>query len=442
MDEVDYGYFDAYMVFWSLGRFPDHLYDMCHSSQDVEFRPKAYNFPGIRNTEIDSRVEIIKTSLNHTAKMIAAYEVQELLYDETSEDSLSYMQLYSRIYFNGFNPNLRGIVNSPGYGADNGATYLNLHWAEGTELLVDPPTDNRTKLVWTWGEPPERLNPCYASTVYAWDVMGKTMDGFMDVNPYTHEDLGSMADDWLVEEWAGQGPHSNATWMNITYWIREDVMWQDGNPFTADDAKFNWEFLKDNEIPRYTSTWEFIQWVEVIDDYTVKVVLNTTSQFLLYDVAGVAALLPPPVWEPYDGQDLIDILAYNPSTDTTPKAGMGNWFGTPQGASTCLYGTGPWVFDYYDEVGLAGQWHQFPGYFLLTDDIIAERTEMFHRVGDVDRDGEVWTYDQSIIGIKFGLIDGLDPGYDIDVDVTKDGIIDVFDVSRVNYFYGDKRDWP
>ena len=434
MDKVDTGLFDAYMVFWSLGRFPDHVYDMCHSSQDVLIRPHAYNAPGIHSDEIDALVTIIKTSLDHTAKMEAAYEVQRLLYDPSCDQALAYMLLYSRILFNAFNPDLRGIVKSPGYGSDNTWTWLNMYWEPGTERY----TDGKTVINWIEGEEPERMNPCYASTVYAWDIIDKTLDGLMDVNPYTHEDLSAMAEDWEVEN--SDTPYPGG--MNITYYLRKDVFWQDGNPYTANDAKFNWEFFRDNEIPRYLATWQYIKDVEVIDDYTVKVLLNTTSQFLLYDVAGIAAVLPPPVWTPWDGADLALILGYDPSIDTTEPTGAGPWWGTAEGPNTCLYGTGPFIFDYYDPVGMVAEIHSWGGYYKATEDISNHKTEMFHSCGDVDRDGSIWTYDQGIMGQKYGMMKDIDPAYDPDVDVTNDGIIDVFDISLVNYFYGDQKEWP
>jgi ABC-type transport system substrate-binding protein len=622
MAEVDEALFDCYMVFWSLGRFPDHLYDMCHSSQDVYYYPKRYNKPGINDPEIDRLVEIIKKSLNHADKMAAAYDVQEMLYDPTTSDSaMSYMQLYSRIYFNGFNEDLRGIINSPGYGAANGWTYANMHWAEGKEHLT---AEGKTLINWIWGEPPELLNPCYASTVYAWDVIDKTLDGFIAVNPYTHVDKPSMASKWVVQKWAREdwlatildppiegidthwhesypkystnwfiddwvdngdmvfstsdyvllkgdprlyhvdgvtwdikvealdygynelilkGPsvnyvtptlvptpgmlftelwsmedgHDNfgtvhtvtdwldtgdvpsgdltrsdyiqldGTWyhtdsvtitleldwndddvadkyiefvglneeltgMKISFWIRPGTFWQCGRPFDAYDAKFNWLFLRDNQIPRYTSFWEYVDDVAVVDNQdlnpdleALKVVIyfSITSQFLLYDAAGSCAILPPPVWEPWDGQPLADILAYDPSIDTTPKAGMGPWFGAGQGhPSTCLYGTGPFVFEYWDPVGMVVEMHQSVTYFETSHEMQEQLEDMFYAVGDINRDGLVWADDRGQMGLLFGMIKGLDPEYDENVDVNKDGIIDMGDITVANYFFGKQKEYP
>jgi ABC-type transport system substrate-binding protein len=102
------GHFDLFMVFYSLGRFPDHLYDMCHSSFDSRIQPEGRNAPGIHSDELDEACETIKYSLDHDAKIAAAYAAQEMLYlQEYPEAAFSYMLLYSRILFNGFKPGLK-----------------------------------------------------------------------------------------------------------------------------------------------------------------------------------------------------------------------------------------------------------------------------------------------------------------------------------------------
>jgi len=438
MDDVGIGDFDMYMVFWSLGRFPDHLESMCHSDHDVAVVPNDYNSPGCNDPDLDAAVRTIITSLNHTEKLEAAYEAQRILYSEDYPNAaFAYLQLYSRIMFNGFNPDLRGIVNSPGYGSANGWTYMNIRWAEGLERTEG----GETIVEWIWGEEPELLNPCSASTVYAWDVIDKTLDGMINVNPYTHEDMPWMATDWSITSWPDQGPYSNETWMNLTFTLRDDVYWQDGNPYTASDAEFSLEFLRDNEIPRYMGMWQWLHDVEVLDTYTFRAIMTTTSQFLIYDVAGEAALLPPQVWEPLDGQPLTTIMQYNPSTDTS-ATGMGPWFGTGDGyASTHLFGTGPFVFEFYNPSLMSGDLHQFKGFFLSTAVIGDLKTEMFHSVGDVNRDGTVWGDDRGRMGALFGVF-SFEPEYDIDVDVNEDDIIDMGDISLANWFFGDQKEYP
>lgn len=678
MDEcVDYGRFDAHMVFWGLTRFPDHLYDFLHSSMDSVLNPGMVNHPGTHNDEIDRLVTILKTSLDHDEKLDACHEVQRLLYDpDECTSALPYMLLYSRIYFNAFHPNIDGIVRSPGYGSDNGYTRMNMHWIPGTELYM--PDGERTVIDWIAGLPPEIFNPGYASTVYTWLILDYVLDGLMGVNPYTHADTPSMAEDWGTQKWAteedvdellagavlgsdwhedwptwsqdwnmtswtdtdlsgdltvgdvvdfdgdaskyrivdmtwdikvenksepynelklsgtdlalsrpptpisvpagilntfwheeyptrstkwkvtafadntdGVLSRSDQLWLNNThevhvdsvtvtihlnriavvdesvgtgtgtrtvfyldykpvvpateivyfngtptvaytmdyvagkitfttapaknmritadyiptdgvidkvmefagtgmkvwYRLRKDVFWQDGTPYTAEDAKFNWLFLRDNRIPRYTATWKWIDDVSVVTDYKVVVYLNTTSQFLLYDLAGLAALFPPPVWSWMNNIPEADrqafILAYEPDKNTTKPPGAGALFGTASGPKTQLYGTGPFIFDNYDPVNFVSEIRQNPLYFELTEDIENRKVDMFHKIGDVDYDGTIWAVDRGRMGALFGVNKYLHPTrYDPDVDVNSDDWIDIVDISLANFFFGDQRTWP
>jgi ABC-type transport system substrate-binding protein len=422
--------FDAYMLCWSLGRFPDHLYDLCHSSQ---ISPAGSNAPGINDPELDSLVETVMYSLDHEAKLAACHEIQERLYDESYSYAFAYINMYSKVSFNAFNPGLRGIVNSPGFGSDNMWTFLNMHWEQGhPDERIE---DGNSTVIWCLADEPETPNPLSASTVYTWEILNQIYDPLMAINPYNHIDLPWLADSWEMVETPGG--------MNVTFWLNSTAEWQDGNPYTAEDAKFNWLFLRDNQIPRYTPTWEHIVDVEVLTPGTggvVRAILDVTSQFLIYDLASTAALLPPPVWSWLNGRPLDEILAYDPSTNTTTPTGAGPRFGT-EWCPTQLYGTGPFVFDYYDIVDMAAEMTANRYYFKTTDEIQAELVEMFWACGDVNRDGVVDQTDRDRVEAAYGCVRG-EPCYDPDCDFNSDGIIDIFDLSIVDYFMGKRREYP
>lgn len=438
LDDVEIGDFDMYMLFWSVGRFPDHLYYMCHSDCDP-IQPsdgwRIYNFPGIHDPELDEAVGTIVTSLDHMEKVAAAYEAQNILYNESHPlAAFSYMQLYSRNYFNAFNPDLRSIINSPGYGSDNSWTHMNLNWAPGTERTEG----GETIIEWIWDEEPELLNPCFADTIYAWDIIDKTLDSLITVDPFTHEDMSWLAEDWTVDEWPNQGPNGES-WMNVTFWLRKDVFWQDGNPFTASDVEFSWKFLRDNTIPRYIGLWQFLEDAVVIDNYTVRAVVSAMNQFLLYDLADTAALLPPQVWDWLNGEPLTTIMEYDPTANTTST---GPWFGLGTGfASTHLFGTGPFVFESYNPNSLVADLHQSVSYYLTSDEISDLKTEMFHKIGDVDRDGEIGILDLSRQALAYFTWPP-NPLYDADADVNSDGIVDMRDIALTACHYGEQREFP
>jgi len=344
-------------------------------------------------------------------------------------------------------------VNSPGYGSDNTWTFLNMRWESGhaNERIED----GDSTIVWCLGETPERHNPLYGHTVYVWEIMGLVLDSLYAVNPYTHADVYWVATDWDIEgpitetitldsENRLLGLSAGATvdvidGMKCTYWIRDDVDWHDGNDYTVHDAEFNLEFFRNNEIPRYMATWENIVDVQVAGN-RVTVYVNETGQFSVYDFASIAAMLPPPVWAPLDGKTLPEILAYDPANNLTKPTGAGDLFGTDD-CPTQLYGTGPFIFEFYDPVEQYAELHANRKYWKSTFDVQTLKTEMFHAIGDVDRNAEIWSEDRVRYSLAYGWTSG-EMGYNADADLNGDGIVDALDGILINFYWGDKKEYP
>ncbi|CAN5590365.1 peptide ABC transporter substrate-binding protein [soil metagenome] len=60
---------------------------------------------------------------------------------------------------------------------------------------------------------------------------------------------------------------------NFVIWkLKEGVTWHDGEPFTAEDVRLTWEYVTNPDTTATTvATFEPVESVEVIDDYTVQV---------------------------------------------------------------------------------------------------------------------------------------------------------------------------
>ena len=445
--------FEICFVGINVDRFPDFLYELCHSSQDCREYPWRHNAPGLCDPELDNLAETVRFSLDHDTKVAACQEIQERLCNESYDYAFAYVPAYSKMCFGAYQPGLLGIVNTEGHGSDNMWTYLNIQWEPGhpNERIEA----GNTVVIWCLQDEPERLNPTYAGSTYAWTIMNPIFDPLIAVNPYTHEDVPWLAESWSLEEFTGTvmldsdnrylgipagGTVEVTNGMNVTFNLNSTVEWHDGNLYTPSDAEFNLEFLRNNQIPRYTSMWQHVVDVQVMDATTFVVVSDTTSQWLLYDFAGDAALLPPPVWAPLDGKPLNEILGYDPSTNMTKPTGAGPRFGTVD-CPTQLYGTGPFIFDYYDPYA---QYADMPAnryYFKSTAEIQSQLVEMFHAIGDVNRDGEVWGWDMATFRAAYGSVLG-EPEYNPDADLNQDGIVDAGDGELTGYYWGYKRTYP
>ncbi len=434
--------FDIFMIFWRMGRFPLQLYDMCHSS---EYVPGSDHAVGLNDPILDDLLETMKYSLDHEAAVAAAWEAEARIYDPQYEQALPYMLLYSRVYFNGAARYLDGVVNSPGYGSDNIWSWLNWRW--NTVDNMRPGTGDDL-VIYCNGEEPQTLNPLAGSTVYEANIVDPCFDAGILVDPNTHADVV-----WQYSAFPTiVGPITETTpngvyiedGMSVEFHIRNDIYWQDGQKFDADDAIFSLNFLKDHEIPQLIGVWQDIADIYKVDQLTFKVWANNTSPFHVYNWDGGAFQCPPQVWEWLDGADLSTILGYSPDLNTTSTGGP--WFGTAMGPGTHLFGTGPYVFEGYDPSGMYTDLHGWdadganPGYFKSTAEIAAIKTEMFHSCGDVDRDGWIWAGDKHDYGLSFGKTLG-QTGYDPDADLNEDDLVDWEDGAIIGAFWGKKKEY-
>ena len=442
--------FDMYMMFKRLDRFPLQLYTMCDSSQYV---PGADNAVGLNDAVLDNLVRTVKYSLNRTQAVEAAWAAQERLYDPQYPQALPYMMLCSRFDYSAARSELLGNVNSLGIGAENVWTWLNWRW--GTADGMRPGTGDST-VIYCNGEPTAIPNYLNKTAEYKADIIEPTQDTGLRVDPYTNKDVV-----WQYSEYPTIiGPITETTpngvsivnGMSVTYRIRNDIYWQDGNKFEADDAIFSLNFLRNNQIPRYISVWQDIADIYQVDALTFKVWANNTSPYHVYNWDRGAFLCPPQVWAWLNGQPLLALLSYNLVANTT-DTGPWSYPLTAYGPRTCLFGTGPFIFQFYEPVGQYVElrnWDPFNwippgginlGYFLTKDQIATVKTELFHLCGDVNRDGWVWAEDLHDWAVSYGKVAG-QPGYDLNADLNQDGIIDIEDGAVLSLFFGKRKEYP
>jgi len=424
------GQFDAYLFFYSVGRLPSQLYDLMHSSSDTVEHPGRRNAVGIDDPAIDALCETVKYSLYTNEIEAAAKTIQDRLYDTSYDYALAYMVLYSRSYFNGFRPNLDGIVKSPGYGSDNMWTWLNIHWetAPRTED-VDGDGDQETVLVYVNGDEPDSFNYNFATTVYEWNILGQTIDGLTAVNPYNHADIPWIATDWTIDE-TPEG-------MDIYFTIRNDVQWQDGTPLTAYDIEWCLEFLRDRQVPRYYTAWQYLIDVEVFNAVQFAVRLSVAGLSLFYDISGVGALLAPQIWDrPWaDNGAVLDWIP------TVPYEVAPGYAPGPNPTPTCVMGTGPFVFRFYDTTNLYDDMWRNENYFMSQVAVADLKTLMFWEVGDENYNGLVDVVDLTQVSFAYGRRIG-SPNYNSDADFDSNGIVDVRDLRTVAYHLDWQKEYP
>lgn len=164
--------------------------------------------------------------------------------------------------------------------------------------IAAPPVVQADTLRLLWWQAPTILNPHLATG-------GKDFDA----SRVTYEPLASFnADGDLVPFLAAEIPTLEnggvaADGTSVTWKLKPDIKWSDGEPFTAEDVKFTYEFISNPETAATTaSSYSAVTAVEVVDPLTVKVVFgDVTPNWAAPFVGGRGLIIPKHVFEDFVG---------------------------------------------------------------------------------------------------------------------------------------------
>jgi ABC-type transport system substrate-binding protein len=456
------GNFDAYMVFHGLGRLPDQLFSFLHSSKDCTVAWGQDNGPGVNDPDLDDLCEEVLYSIDTDDIEVAAKEIQYMLYAQLNTTvypnadnyALAYMLLYSRSLFNVFHQELEGVVKSPGYGSDNDWTFLAANWTAGsTGRWEDVYGDSALESVMIYinGLPPDSLNPTFGTTAYEWNIMGHCLDGLTAVNPYNHFDIPWIATSWELTELLNQGPHSNETWMEVDFYLRDDVYWADGHMVNASNVEFNLEFFRDYSTINFFDQSQVLQDVVTHNRTWCTVKSSEAGLSLFYDYAGTGLVLPPQIWDTtWTGP--AEVANHHPENEVYGPGTMGDGSITGHGAYTAdpqgwgttptqLFGTGKYIFRTWDAVDEVDEMWANRHYFLTQGELATLMSNMFWEVGDYNADGVDNVIDLTWTSFAFGSYK-TDPTYDAAADYNTDDWVNIEDVSNCAYHLLWQRTWP
>ena len=131
-----------------------------------------------------------------------------------------------------------------------------------TQLYVDQgkPAYGDTIVTASIGEP-SNLIPMLASDSPSHEVAGYIYNGLVKYD----KDLNIIGD--LAESWEVSKDN-----LSITFHLRRNVTWHDGQPFTAHDVMYTYKVTVDPKTPTaYSGDFLLVKKAEVLDDYTFRV---------------------------------------------------------------------------------------------------------------------------------------------------------------------------
>ncbi|HXC50600.1 MAG TPA: peptide-binding protein [Candidatus Limnocylindrales bacterium] len=106
------------------------------------------------------------------------------------------------------------------------------------------------------------LIPMLASDSASHEYSGNIFDGLVEYDKTLSRLEPRLAEKWEVED-GGQ---------KITFHLRHDVHWTDGQPFTARDVEFGFNLIRDPAtLTPYAEDYKQVQTFELLDDYSFRV---------------------------------------------------------------------------------------------------------------------------------------------------------------------------
>jgi len=154
------------------------------------------------------------------------------------------------------------------------------------------PAEEETSIVIVIPEDPPSFNGIVTDTGYEQMAMKLVLVGMAAVDPQG-EYYPVLAAELPTVENGGVVIDEDAWTMDVTWKMRDDVTWADGEPITADDVIFTWEKISDPEGGIWFPGLDYTDDVEKIDDHTFVVHYSTVFPAYLTQFGGEQIVIWP-----------------------------------------------------------------------------------------------------------------------------------------------------
>ncbi len=210
------------------------------------------------------------------------------------------------------------------------AAVLGAGAALGQDETASPAADGgkvALKIGWT-GEI-DNLNPFIGWTNNVYQIFGCEYLLMVGRNWDTGQPDGEsgIAKSWEVSE-------DGLVW---TFYMNEGLTWQDGEPITAEDAAFTYNYIIENDIAAFITFLGGVDRAEVVDEYTFQVICNEPVANLL-NLWFIC--LPEHIWGDMTAKEATVTFQNDP-----PGVGSGPWQVTE------------WARNDYLKMTAFGDWH-------------------------------------------------------------------------------------
>ena len=152
-----------------------------------------------------------------------------------------------------------------------------------------PSPDGTTTLRIGWLQEPDNLNPFVGIQGTSYMIWKMNYDLLVGFDDQTLEPRPELATEWSVSD-------DGTEW---TFTIRDDATWQDGEPVTAADVAFTFNYIRDNELLNLSTYTAGILDTVAVDDTTVKFTTDGPKANML---RMLVPILPEHIWSQVSGK--------------------------------------------------------------------------------------------------------------------------------------------
>lgn len=297
--EHDYDLFLVLLTGQSVRIDPNvFIHGVHHSSNH---RSGGFNWTGYKNARVDELAAGQQVEMDPAKRQALVREAQAIIADEQPENALVYPAMT-----NAYRSDRIGNL-TPQMGEGIGSL-----WTDISMTVLKGDGHVRTGATVAL----KNLNPIAANDANEFKELRMLYDSLFQVDP-----------DGKAVPWAAES-HTiiDATTIDVT--IHDGMKWHDGQPVTAADVKFSFDYQKKWKAPFFVSSLAKIDNIEVTGPRTVRFKLTDPFAPLFANLFSALMLIPEHIWKDIPEKvDVDDPLNY---PNLTPV------------------GSGPFRFDYWD----------------------------------------------------------------------------------------------
>ncbi len=155
-----------------------------------------------------------------------------------------------------------------------------------------------------WTDEPDNLNPFIGYTAESFEIWYLTYDSLIGYDPATLSPMTGEESTGLATAWTTSD--DGLVW---TFTLRQDATWNDGEPLTAEDVAFTYNYIIEGGLENFTSYTNLIEKATVIDDYTVEFTCSKPKPDM---VRHWVPIVPEHVWSKISPEDAAEGFQNDP----------------------------------------------------------------------------------------------------------------------------------